>query len=180
MIVFITGGVKSGKSYYALQCADRYFGDKCFLATGVAFDDEMRERIRKHQEQRDESYRTVEEPVEIDTVEEGSIILDDITVWMNNLFYYKREEEWEVILDRFLENLGSRRGSAIIVSNETGLGNIPLDPETRKFNRYLGAANVKLACAADRVYFMVSGIPLLIKPALGTSEAEDFREGQNG
>ena len=178
MIIFVTGGVKSGKSWYALQCADRYFDDKCFLATGVAFDDEMRARIEKHQEQRDESYRTVEEPVEIDRVVEDCIILDDITVWMNNLFHYNREEEWEGILGRFLENLEARKGSVIIVSNETGLGNIPLDPGTRKYNRYLGAANVKLAAAADRVYFMVSGIPLQIKPPLGDLSASNFPEGQ--
>ena len=64
------------------------------------------------------------------------------------------------ILSRFLDGLGK---DAIIVTNETGLGNIPMDSVTRKYNRYLGAANCLTASRMDQVYFMVSGLPLRVK-----------------
>lgn len=160
MRILLTGGVKSGKSRFAVQLAEDMWEERFFLATGVAFDDEMRERIRLHREQRSGRFSTLEEPVEIDRVIRENLILDDITVWMSNLFYHKREEEWEEILQRAIEKMGR---NIIVVTNETGMGNIPMDPEVRRYNRYLGGANGRLAAVMDRVYLLVSGIPVLIK-----------------
>ena len=89
-----------------------------------------------------------------------NILLDCITMWMNNLFFYHREEEWQEILQVFIGNLGQ---NAIIVTNEVGLGNIPADETSRRYNEYLGRANGLLAAHADRVYMMISGIPLKVK-----------------
>ena len=160
MIIFITGGVKSGKSAFALQLADRRFEKKTYVATAIAEDDEMRERIRLHREERDETYTTIEEPFDLDRVHGENIILDDLTVWMGNLLYKNREGEWQPILKGFLDCIDT---DAIIISNETGLGNIPMDGTTRKYNRLLGEANAYTAARADQVYLMVSGIPVLIK-----------------
>lgn len=164
MITFITGGVKSGKSTYALKLARERFKRKTFIATAIAEDDEMRERIRKHRAERDESFTTIEEPTDLGGLKGENIILDDITLWMGNLLYNKRESEWKNILEDFLKGNPT---DIIIVSNETGWGNIPMESLTRKYNRLLGEANAFIASAADEVFLMVSGIPLAIKTAGG-------------
>ena len=159
MKTLITGGVKSGKSRYALQLARERFDEKIFLATAEPLDDEMRERIAAHRAERDATFVTVEEPVEIDRVDGDNILFDDITVWLNNLFHHGREDQWREILERFLE----ADRNCIIVTNETGWGNIPMDPFTRRYNRYLGAANGFTAERMDEVFLMVAGIPVRIK-----------------
>lgn len=162
MIIFITGGVKSGKSAFGLKLAEKMFDRKTYLATAVPEDDEMRERIRKHQHERDETYTTVEEPLDLHRVHASNIILDDLTLWVGNLIFHGREQEWMEILKGFI---GNTSDGCIIISNETGWGNIPMDPMTRKYNRLLGDANAFVADRADDVYLMVSGIPLKIKDA---------------
>ena len=124
-IILITGGVKSGKTKYAQTLADRLFEEKTYLATAECIDGEMEKRIQKHRAERDGSYTTIEEPVRIDKYARPNLILDCLTVWMNNIFHYKREDEWEGILKDFLDGLTE---NAIIISNETGLGNIPPTP----------------------------------------------------
>jgi adenosylcobinamide kinase/adenosylcobinamide-phosphate guanylyltransferase len=160
MRTLVTGGVKSGKSWYALKCSGEMKGDKIFLATATAFDSEMEERIKRHQEERGAGFITIEEPINIDLHSVDNLLLDCVTMWMNNLFYYGREDEWEDILRSFLLNLGE---NIIIVTNEVGLGNIPPNPLTRRYNEYLAKANRMLAEAMDEVIFMVSGLPIFLK-----------------
>jgi adenosylcobinamide kinase / adenosylcobinamide-phosphate guanylyltransferase len=158
--LFITGGIKSGKSSYALSRANLLEGNKNFLATAVPFDKEMKNRIIRHKEERGPEYNTIEESLDIHLFSKDNIILDCVTVWMNNLFYNGREDEWKIILNSFLE---ANTGNIIIVSNEVGLGNIPMDPLGRKYNEYLAAANKIIAASMDELVLMVSGIPLRIK-----------------
>ena len=161
MKILVTGGVKSGKSEYSLTLARRFFsGEKTFVATTVAFDEELKRRIEVHKAQRDSSFKTIEEPIEVQSVAGENILLDCVTMWMNNLFYNKMEDEWERILTAFIRNL---KQNAIIVTNEVGLGNIPVDSLTRRYNEYLGRANNMLASHMDSVFLMVSGIPIKIK-----------------
>ena len=160
MSVLITGGVKSGKSSYALQIAEKWTGDKYFLATAVAFDDEMKAKIIRHQAERDPSFVTIEEPVHIDRHVQGPMIFDCVTLWMNNIFFQEMEDRWEEIMGDFLSRMPT---DIVIVSNETGLGNIPADSMTRRYNNTLGNANKMIAAAVDEVYLMVSGIPLRAK-----------------
>ena len=160
MKAMITGGVKSGKSSYALSLAENFQGKKVFLATAEAFDDEMRDKIERHQKERGDSFITIEEPIKIDHIIESNLILDCITLWMNNILFNSLEDQWEDILTRFLTQM---QENTIIVTNETGLGNIPANELTRRYNRYLGLANRLVAQAVDDVYFMVAGIPLKIK-----------------
>jgi len=160
--LLITGGIKSGKSSYALRRASGMVGSKIFLATAIPFDKEMEHRIIRHKRERGTDYTTIEEPVNIDLHEENNIILDCVTVWMNNLFYKGIEETWEKILRTFLLK---NTGNIIIVSNELGLGNIPMDPGARKYNEYLAAANKLIAASMNEVVFMVSGLPLWVKEA---------------
>ncbi len=160
--LLITGGVKSGKSSYALERADLLQGRKNFLATAIPFDKEMEDRIIRHKEERGPEYLTIEEPMNINLHNKENLILDCITIWMNNLFYKNREDEWENILKEFL-SVNSR--NIIIVTNEVGLGNIPLSPEVRKYNQYLAAANKMIAKSMEEVVLMVSGLPMWVKGA---------------
>lgn len=160
--LLITGGIKSGKSSYALERANLIQGEKNFLATAIPFDKEMEDRIIRHKKERGSKYFTIEEPLDINLCKKANLILDCVTVWMNNLFYKEREDEWETILKSFLI---ANSGNIIIVSNEVGLGNIPMDSTTRKYNEYLAAANKFIACSMDEVVFMVSGLPMWVKKA---------------
>ena len=161
MKILITGGVRSGKSSYALRLAEQQFnGIKVFLATTIPFDKEMKHRVAEHKRQRDGSYRTAEEPVEIHKEVAENLILECVTMWINNLFHYHKQHRWEDILSRFLSGLGE---NAIIVTNEVGWGNIPADSQVRSYNELLGKSNQMIASQMDEVYLMVSGIPVKIK-----------------
>ena len=168
MITLITGGIKSGKSSRALSLVieNKWPLPVSFIATAESPDAETRERIRRHQEERAALglFRTIEEPLRLDTALVGTeyAVIDCIPMWVNNLIYHKREAEFDTILDGVEAALRSCRG-CVIVTNETGLGNIPFDAETRRFNMLLAAANKRLAAVADRVEFMVSGLVLTVK-----------------
>jgi adenosylcobinamide kinase/adenosylcobinamide-phosphate guanylyltransferase len=84
-------------------------------------------------------------------------------MWVNNLMYRNREEDFEPLLEAFINSLAEEDRDSIVVTNETGLGNVPFDKTTRRYNVLLAEANRKVAAAAGRVEFMVSGIPLRVK-----------------
>ena len=161
MRTLITGGVKSGKSSKALELALASFDKpRIFLATAEAIDAEMEERIKTHRQSRGVAFETIEEPLYIDRHTNNNLILDCVTIWINNVLHYEKEPLWERMLADFLRGLGE---NAIIVTNETGLGNIPADAFTRHYNRLLGKANVTIASFVDRVLFMVSGFAVQVK-----------------
>ena len=164
MITLITGGVKSGKSSRALELARNHFSRPIyFIATAEVLDEEMRVRIARHQDERGEEFITLEEPVEIDKAVAKAgpyLVVDCIPMWVNNLIYYKREDEFSSILEAFIRNLSR---DCFVVTNETGLGNIPFDEMTRRYNILLAEANRRIAAAADAVELMVAGIPLKVK-----------------
>jgi adenosylcobinamide kinase/adenosylcobinamide-phosphate guanylyltransferase len=81
-------------------------------------------------------------------------------MWINNLMHYRREDDFPRILEGFIRGMPK---NCIVVTNETGLGNIPFDADTRRYNLLLAEANRKIAAAADTVELMVSGIPLRVK-----------------
>ncbi|MDR1587009.1 MAG: bifunctional adenosylcobinamide kinase/adenosylcobinamide-phosphate guanylyltransferase, partial [Treponema sp.] len=166
MIIFITGGVKSGKSRRALDLAIAEWKPSAqnpvsFIATAEALDGEMKTRVMRHQEERrrlagEGALTLIEEPLELDRALAAAgerALVDCIPMWINNLMYNKREEDFPRILDSFIAGLKS----CVIVSNETGLGNIPFDENTRRYNLLLAEANRKIAAAADTVELMVAG-----------------------
>jgi adenosylcobinamide kinase/adenosylcobinamide-phosphate guanylyltransferase len=167
MITLISGGVKSGKSTRALELARKEFTlPASFIATAEVLDDEMRERIKRHIAERAGEFTTIEEPLELDraAIKAGAqIVVDCLPMWVNNLMYYKREGDFSAILEGFIRTITNRTADCIIVTNETGLGNIPFDEVTRRYNLLLAEANRRIAAVADRVEFMVSGIPLRVK-----------------
>jgi len=160
MRTLITGGIKSGKSSRALVLAEQFDTPRYFLATAIPFDDEMRERIRLHQQERKERFITIEEPLALHTKLTNNMILDCIPMWLNNILYYEKVQELDNLIELFLQNLPQ---NIVIVTNEIGWGVIPDNPLARQYEILLGKVNMRLASYCDAVELMVSGIPLKIK-----------------
>jgi adenosylcobinamide kinase/adenosylcobinamide-phosphate guanylyltransferase len=168
-IILVTGGSRSGKSKHALELAASY-NNKAFIATAEATDDEMQARIERHRRERDPSFHTVEEPVNLEGAlkslpEETEVaILDCITVWLGNLFYREKITDGTCPeIDAFLGILEAPPCHLILVTNEVGMGVIPADGATRLFRDTAGSINQILAERAHEVIFSVSGIPLRVK-----------------
>ncbi|MDR0567860.1 MAG: bifunctional adenosylcobinamide kinase/adenosylcobinamide-phosphate guanylyltransferase [Spirochaetaceae bacterium] len=165
MITLITGGIKAGKSRRALDLAQKVWSKPIsFIATAEMLDEEMRRRIIAHQAERASlgGFAVIEEPLALDSAVAGAglcAIVDCIPMWINNLMHYQKEADFQRILKGFIENMRD----CIVVSNETGLGNIPFDETTRRYNLLLAEANRAIASAADAVELMVAGIPVKIK-----------------
>lgn len=168
-ITFVTGGARSGKSRYALETAN-HMSRKAFVATAEMTDEEMHRRILRHQLERGEEYITIEEPIDLAgalfklSKETEIAVVDCLTVWLGNLMHYREstEDEYAEVHD-FLAALRNPPCSLVIVSNETGMGLVPETPLGRRFRDLAGTVNQATARMADRVVFMVSGIPLFIK-----------------
>ena len=170
-IYYVTGGARSGKSSFALQLAAPYV-KRVFLATAETFDDEMRQRIGKHREERGEQFTTVEEPVALDRalrqLPEGTdvVLLDCLTVWTGNLMHYgegKGDEEIEKQIGLFLDALRHPPCDIILVSNEVGMGIVPENAMARRFRDIAGIINQRVASLATEAWLLCSGMPLRLK-----------------
>ncbi len=167
--VLITGGARSGKSSFALKCVSKY-ARKGFIATATAFDDEMRERIRRHKAERDKSFVTVEEPYDIAAVVESlapsvdSIVIDCITIWLSTVMDRHRDIDGPFPpVERFLSLLDNVPCPLYIVTNEVGMGIVPDNALARRFRDIAGTVNRRIAERADRVVCMISGLPMTLK-----------------
>jgi len=172
-ITFIIGGARSGKSAFALKEASKTDGRKAFIATAQAFDEEMKERISKHQEERGPGWDTYEEPVKIaDTLSNlGSnynvVLLDCLTLWLSNLMLNNVVIDKEI--DALINILRKERTyrdttlQLVLVSNEVGMGIVPENKLARQFRDLAGMLNQKVAEIADDIYMVTAGIPVKIK-----------------
>jgi adenosylcobinamide kinase/adenosylcobinamide-phosphate guanylyltransferase len=167
-ITLILGGARSGKSTYALKLAAEK--NVAFIATCQGLDKEMRERIRFHKMSRPKHWQTNEEPYALpEAISRISnkfdcLIIDCLTLWVSNLILKKkslRYIEGEII--KTIKLLKKSKAKAIIVSNEVGLGIIPVNKLSRNFRDIAGKVNQIVAGGSDEVVFMVSGIPWRIK-----------------
>ena len=175
----ILGGQRSGKSARAEALAAQWLGASpahraVFIATATAWDDEMRERIARHQ--RDRAQRvpgmvTVEEPLDLDGVlaqhsaADTLVVVDCLTLWLTNLRMPAQGEvePAESRTDALTRAMAAHTGALVIVSNEIGLGVIPMGSEVRAFVDALGRLNQQVAAACDRVTLMAAGLPLALK-----------------
>jgi len=169
-VTLLTGGARSGKSRRALELARARHGGKVFIATAEVTDDEMRERIDRHQGERGADFATIEEPVDLAravkglTVETGVAVIDCMTVWLGNLMHrHGLEADDYPEVAAFLEALESPPCDILVVTNELGMGTVPANAMARKFRDIAGRLNQTLAARADRVLLMVSGLPLALK-----------------
>ena len=168
----ILGGVRSGKSREALRLAAAMpWGSRgAFLATAQAFDGDMEARIARHRAERPAGWATLEEPYDVVAAcksLEGRVdvvVLDCVTLWVANLLL-RGDGETSILAaaDALADYLAERRFSLIIVSNEVGAGVHPPTEVGLRFRDALGGVNQRIAAAADRVRYMVAGLPMVIK-----------------
>jgi adenosylcobinamide kinase/adenosylcobinamide-phosphate guanylyltransferase len=169
-ITLVTGGCRSGKSRYALEQASA-FTHPVFVATAVAFDDEMKARIDRHQRERGAAFQTVEAPYDLSaalrSLPPGTdvALVDCLTVWMGNLLCRpEATSDTPAEVDELLTVLRDPPCDIILVTNEVGMGIVPENALARRFRDETGFLNQSIAALADTVVLAVSGIPTVIKP----------------
>lgn len=173
----ILGGARSGKSSYAQTFAEATGKSVTFIATAQALDEEMSARIQKHRAGRPVSWETLEIPLEIaahvQQVKSDVVILDCITLLVNNLLMQFVKDDLvdeapfmqavQKEINELLAKISEQKQTWMIISNEVGLGLVPPYQMGRVYRDGLGWANQRLAREADKVIFMVAGIPTVIK-----------------
>ena len=159
-LVVLLGGARSGKSALAVRLA----GEKAtFVATGTPEDDEMAERIRRHRADRPSGWTTHEEPITVGAALEAAapeetVVVDCLSLWVSNLVAAgwedsAVEEESAAVARR----AAARTGSTIVVSNEVGLGIVPVNALARRYRDLLGHVNPTFAGEAERALLVVAG-----------------------
>lgn len=177
-IVLVGGGVRSGKSAFALWRAGQLGARRAFVATAELLDDEMKKRVQRHQRERDPAYRTLEAPRELTralrSIDDADVVVVDcLTLWLSNLLLDGLSSEAiEGRIMELAELLGERRRHTILVSNEVGLGIVPENALARAFRDLAGVAHQRIGASADEVYVGVFGQLLRLKP--GPVEAQTF------
>jgi adenosylcobinamide kinase / adenosylcobinamide-phosphate guanylyltransferase len=167
-IIFVTGGARSGKSTFALNLARATQQPVTFIATAQAFDDEMTERITKHQLERPQEWTTIEAPKDVHTALEFTktrvVILDCLSLLVSNLMLENFSEP-EILerIQKALEIANARDLKLIVVSNEVGSGIVPEYPLGRLFRDVLGQANQIVAANSSEAYLLVAGLSLRLK-----------------
>jgi adenosylcobinamide kinase/adenosylcobinamide-phosphate guanylyltransferase len=176
-LTLILGGARSGKSSYAQSLAEETGRSVTFLATAQALDEEMSARIRKHRAERPPDWETLEIPLGISShlgqLKTEVVILDCITLLVTNVLMQFVKDDLvdeapftqalQKEVDELIASIRGGNQNWIIISNELGLGLVPPYQMGRVYRDLLGWANQRLARAADKVIFMVAGIPTVIK-----------------
>lgn len=187
-LVLVTGGARSGKSGFAERLFMKRIPDGgIYVATAEAHDDEMRERIRRHQSDREQSgygWKTVNEPLRLpewlartsldtEAADEGpAVLIDCLTLWLSNELL-QAERQWgegpeaerylEGRIERLAEEAGRFRGTLVMVTNEVGDSIVPVYKLGRMFRDAAGRLNQRIAGKADEVYLVTAGIPIELK-----------------
>lgn len=169
--MLVVGGAKSGKSRFALNVCNGLNRKRIFLATAQALDQEMVERIKRHQAERDREWHTVEEPLNVaDSIrtldnEDTIILIDCLTLWLNNLYMEYGDEQESIMraIEILMQQLSRTRGAVVVVSNEIGMGIVPDNPLSRRFRNDAGSMNQRIAHLARKVVAVMAGLPLVLK-----------------
>lgn len=168
-IHLITGGERSGKSTYAEAEALRLSPQPVYIATARIWDEEFAERVRRHQERRGPEWTNIEEEKALSRHELSgrTVLIDCVTLWATN-FFFDLEQDIDRALEEMkaeLERLFAQEAHFILVTNEIGLGGVPVDAVQRRFTDLQGWINQYIAARAHRVTLMVCGIPVPVKGA---------------
>lgn len=176
-ITLILGGARSGKSSYAQRLAEESGKSVTFIATAQALDEEMSARIKKHRMERPAGWQTLEIPFGIAShaqeVKSDVVVLDCTTLLVTNLLMRSVKDDLvdeapftqavQKEVDDLLTAVRAGKQEWLIISNEIGLGLVPPYQMGRVYRDLLGWSNQRLAGEADRVIFMVAGIPMVVK-----------------
>lgn len=166
-IILITGGSRSGKSSYAERLAMELSDCPVYLATARIWDEEFRERVRRHRERRGPQWTNLEEEKFLSrhALAGRVVLVDCLTLWCTNFFF-----DLESDADRALEaakaefdRFTAQDATFLFVTNEIGMGGTSDNAIQRKFTDLQGWMNQYTAASADEVILMVSGIPVKIK-----------------
>lgn len=169
MLHLILGGARSGKSRLAEKIAHATGLSVSYIATAQAHDDEMRERIQHHQQQRPAEWEVVEEPLYLaDRLQaldrpHHVILVDCLTLWVSNLLIHEQADLQPIEFQKLFDVVAKLQSTVILVSNETGLGVVPMGQLSRKFVDESGRLHQQLGQIADKVVFCVAGFPMVLK-----------------
>ena len=166
-IHLITGGERSGKSAYAEAEALGLSPQPVYIATARIWDEEFAERVRRHQARRGAEWTNIEEEKALSRhlLSGRTVLIDCVTLWATN-FFFDFEQDIDRALQEMkaeLERLFAQDAHFILVTNEIGLGGVPMDAVQRRFTDLQGWINQYIAARADRVTLMVCGIPVPVK-----------------
>lgn len=167
MIYYITGGERSGKSSYAQFLAESLSKKPIYLATSRIWDDNFKQRIERHQNDRNDSWTTIEEEKSISSVVnvKSTTVIDCVTLWLTNLSVDNNydNEKCLAFAKKEIDKLTVIDANIIIISNEIGMGLHAHTESGRKFTELQGWINQYIAKKADKAIFMVSGLPMTLK-----------------
>lgn len=164
----ITGGQRSGKSRYAEELALSLADNPVYLATAHVWDEEFRERVRRHQERRGPQWTNIEEEKFLSRNDlTGRVaVIDCVTLWLTNFFFENQNHDTQQVLDMVkaeFDRFTAQDATFIFVTNEIGSGGVSVDAVQRRFTDLQGWMNQHIASRADEVILMVSGIPVTVK-----------------
>lgn len=183
-LILVTGGARSGKSVYGENLAENQGNRVLYAATAVAFDDEMKDRILKHQKQRPaewgtlEQYRNLDRALEMRAAEFDTVLVDCLTVMTTNLMFDQPEVDWDAMtmarrdaiqadvleqveaLCRWILDHGK---TGILITNEVGSGIVPENALSRYFRDVAGKVNQLAGSLSTEAWLVCCGIPLRLK-----------------
>ena len=173
MIELILGGARSGKSRHAEQRVLQTGKHPVYIATATAGDEEMRQRIARHRQQRGADWHTIEQPLFLAEAlqqadqADACILVDCLTLWLSNCLLAEDPALWSQQQAALLACLPALKADVILVGNEVGQGIVPLGEINRRFVDENGRLHQRLAQIAGRVTLVVAGLPLTVKPQQG-------------
>ncbi len=167
MLIYVSGGVRSGKSAYAQQRALALAPDPVYIATAKIWDDDFKERVKRHQDDRGPEWTTFEAYRDLDLLplRGRTVVIDCVTLWLTNFFMDYNNDIGLSLADfkKEIDQLIRMPGTFIIISNELGMGMHAETAVGRQFADLQGWANQYVAARAEEAVFIVSGLPLFLK-----------------
>jgi adenosylcobinamide kinase/adenosylcobinamide-phosphate guanylyltransferase len=172
MLIYVTGGARSGKSRFAMDLARRMAKRVVFVATSWPSDEDWRRRIKRHRQERPKHWRTLENPVDLAKMisEQNErtelLLVDCLTLYVSGrLMEGEEESKISKRVEKFCQAAAVSPITTILVSNEVGSGLVPTTELGRQFRDVAGRANQIVAQYAQKAYVLISGIPLVLKEA---------------
>ena len=169
-IILITGGQRSGKSSKAEELALSLSENPVYMATAHVWDEEFRERVRKHQERRGPQWTNIEEETALSKHDMTGrvVVIDCVTLWLTN-FFFANDSNTDISLEQVkaeFDKFTEAEATYIFVTNEIGSGGVSDNAIQRKFTDLQGWMNQYIAQKADEVILMVAGLPVIIKKTM--------------